>query len=172
MLLEDTIVDPAVLKLYKTLKATETSGNRTQLEELLNDTKFITIIEQVRETYSLCKDDIILTNEQKDLILQKLSVGKNDAASLLLIVAAALTQLFVIANFMGPPGTDSEGPHDCLDVYRAIETEFDYRTLTLDGYEVYHLVEKPWLFKAAQICWTILSKLGVSRRLKIGRAHV
>jgi tetratricopeptide (TPR) repeat protein len=164
-LVEDTIQDPEVLKLYKALRLNESNGDRRPLIDLLCNDKFKLAIELLNEYQKSCGQELKLSPEMRDDLLTRLNVTKSDGASLYLITAATLNQLFVIDNFTGPTN-DKNKPYDELpDGYKNIQEKFDYKSLTSDGYEVYHRITNPWLLKLVQLCWALLNNIGASRRL-------
>uniref|UniRef100_A0A6G1SLV1 Tetratricopeptide repeat protein 27 n=1 Tax=Aceria tosichella TaxID=561515 RepID=A0A6G1SLV1_9ACAR len=164
-LIEDTILDSDVLGLYKVLRANESSGNSRDLLELLSRDKFKTAIELLIEFQKLCGQELKLSPEQRESLLSRLNIEKNDCASLYLTVAATLNQLFVIDNFTGPAHDGDSLYNELPEIYKTMRNHFDYKSLTSDGYEVYHRIVNPWLLKAVQLCWTLLSNIGASRRL-------
>ena len=161
-LLEDTIKDGEVLSLYKKLKDNEFSNRQEVYLDILSHDKLLQVSTFILTFFT--DEQIRLTPEQRDEVLKRLNLTKDDAASLLLIAAATFTQLFVIENFTGP--TTNNDIHVKLpEIYIQFHNQYNPRSLTLDGCEIYHLTIDSWLLKAAQLSWTFLATMGCSRRL-------
>lgn len=163
-LLEDTIGNKATLALYNNLKKHESSSLRDDLLVNLSSEQFAIVLKIVLELPDTSNDKKI-SHERRESIIQKLGGDKNDAASLVLIVAGTLTQLFVIDNFSGPQNKKYLLNTEHSELFKELEEKYGTHSLTMDGCEAYHLMTNPWLLKATQICWYLLENLGVSRRL-------
>lgn len=176
-LLEDTIKDSHVLSLYKLLREHEHRNDRGPLIQILSSQLSTKLFEV---TLDICKsnntpvsegrtsaDDLKIPFDQRATISEKIGLDKSEVAPLALVVSAALTQLFVIDNFVGPIA-DEQGNDKLANlpqVYRDFCQHVDFRSLSVDGSDVYHLTRNAWLLKGAQLCWTLLTNLGCSRKL-------
>lgn len=163
-LLEDTIKDKAVLELYKTLKKHESSSSREGLLDNLNS-DIVRKISYVILDLSINHDEKKLSFDERDALLNKLELTKDDAAALLLIVAATCTQLFVIDNFTGPRCQGLLIELERSEVYEKLNKKFTFQSLSTDGCEAYHLIANPWLLKVAHLSWYLLNNLGTSKKL-------
>lgn len=153
--MEDNIKNKTVLKLYKDLN----EDNKESLLSILANEKCKTIIEEIVNYRSR------LNEEEKAQLFEKLKLENNDVGSLILIVAATCTQLFVIDNFTGP--TLAKDLNSIDDIYDRLKQNFESTSLSIDGSEVYHKVTNPCLLKIAQLSWNYLAnfdKNGTSRR--------
>lgn len=164
-LLEDTIQDKQVLKLYKTLRTNENSSDRGPLTgEILNSELCIKFLDSVLQPDLPSSR---LSSDEKNLLAAKLNLDINDTTALALVVSAALNQLFIIDNFTGPSNAENltNAYQNLPEILVDLRKKVDYKALSIDGSEVYHLLLNPWLLKANQLVWEFLSKLGCSRRL-------
>lgn len=164
-LLEDTIQDKQVLKLYKTLRTNENSSDRGPLTgEILNSELCIKFLDSVLQPDLPSSR---LSSDEKNLLAAKLNLDINDTTALALVVSAALNQLFIIDNFTGPSDAENltNAYQNLPEILVDLRKKVDYKALSIDGSEVYHLLLNPWLLKANQLVWEFLSKLGCSRRL-------
>lgn len=174
-LLEDTIGDADVGRLYNALCQSETSNNRaTFIDEILVHEKCQTltsILLDFQKANGSSLNEAIRTDklppDLRDDISKKLNLSLDDVASLALVVSATLVQLFVIDNFVGPTNTDQlEHSYQNLPrIYQDLGDCIDHRALAIDGSEVYHRIVNPWTLRLVQVYWNFLSGLGCSRRL-------
>lgn len=175
-LLEDTIKNPTVRDLYKTLRLNESSNSRCPFIEVLDTKESILLIDTFlnhcdRNGYTVSNSDNEkfekLSPAERDEFCKKLNLEIGDVASLSLVMAAALTQLFVIDNFVGPTNANvTEKEYQNLPTnLKALSERIDYKSLAQDGSEVYHRVVNPWTLRLSQLLWTFLGSLGCSRKL-------
>lgn len=175
-LLEDVIKSPNVLKLYKTLRSNENSNDREPLVSgILKDdlcTELLQVIFDIFDANEVSLNNPTatigkLTAEQKEEIFTELNLDQNDVANLALILAASLTQLFVIDNFAGLSSDETiEQSYKSLPkIYKILTDKIDYTSLAVDGSDIYHLTANPWLLRSAQHLWTLVYSIGCSRRM-------
>lgn len=176
-LLEDTIRDLQVLEVYRLLRNNEHSNDRCLFRDQILSTpictKFLEIMLEIAQANKLPVSEGTSSEvshkipiEKRAEISTRLNLEPSDVAPLALVVAATLTQLFVIDNFVGPKDTDENNsalssPH-ILDHLVGL---MNYRSLSVDASDVYHRTRNPWLLKCTELCWIILANLGISRKL-------
>lgn len=175
-LLEDTIKDKLVLGLYKSLQNSEPSNDRTlYISDILSNEKCLSLTNLLIDFYetngfSICEqvdDKSRFSVEQRNEICSKLGLDNNDTAALTLVLSAAMTQLFVIDNFLGPSNESivKDFYRDLPEVYQDLKDKITHKSLTKDGSEIYHKTVNPWLLRLTQLYWNFLNNLGCSRRL-------
>lgn len=173
-LLEDNIQDPIILDLYRTLKQSEPNNERFPIiDKILSNEKCVKLIKLLldfTETNNTPVDEPSdeksrLTAQQREILFNE--YDQKDLAPLALVVSGAFLQLFVIDNFTGPSSEDllRQSYKDLPISFHTLKDQITFRSLSIDGSEVYHKVVNPWLLRMVQLCWTCLNSLGCSRRL-------
>lgn len=171
-LLEDTIKDSTVLNLYRRLRQNESSNDRSTLIDIINNDMSVLLIGTFLNYCDLNgyfipeseSEEFKLDVAQRNEFFSKLNLEQSDVAALSLIIAATLTQLFVIDNFVGP--TNLENAYKGLEAnLKSFSEKVDYKSLSQDGSEIYHRVVNPWTLRLSQLLWTLLGSLGCSRKL-------
>lgn len=174
-LLEDTIKNSNVLSLYRKLRQSESTNDRGIFIEILNDSQSLLLIDTLLyfcdiNGYPISQSEnekFKLSIDQRDEFFKKLNLEQGDIAPLALIIAATLTQLFVIDNFVGPTNIDilQKSYRDLHTNIEAFSIKVDHKSLSRDGSEVYHRVVNPWTLRLSHLLWSLLDTLGCSRKL-------
>lgn len=176
-LLEDTIKDSKVLELYRLLRHNEHSNDRYLFHDdiLASEisTKFLEVLLETAQASNLpltegisSESNYKVPNERRADICSRLDLEQSEVGPLALVVSATLTQLFVIDNFVGHTNrSGSVRTSASAPILDKLASMIDYRSLSVDAFDVYHQIKNPWLLKCSQLCWTLLANLGISRRL-------
>lgn len=169
-LLEDTIVDKDLCKLYNLLRLNEASNDpELYINQILLSNKGLELTKILLELHAIqlasqSSDKFKYPPEQVDALLVKLGLKtKDDLAALALVLSATFVQLFVVYNFVN---TASEPSHSSLPQHLIqFSQNIDHKSLAVDGFEVHHMISECWLLKLAQLSWNFLESTGNRRKM-------